>query len=254
MPIIGSVCYMVGSCFFWPNLYAMEWAGVLAASLFTAGSIFFMSAPILDYIDMSASYANLRHPPLGGDDAAKLHWLYMTQLMRTQRANTILYSVGGACFVAGSVLFFPSWRAEATHGAWLYLTGCFIVFLAALLATFTALELKKTSAHHAFPRRWWALYWWSDEDAQIFSCSLYMVGNAVFAAGSICFFPKISFLGGVVIEDERLSEIAAAVLFIVGSPLFLIGSTVDLLTYARDDSEKQTEASVLVPSKTMKPV
>merc|ERR1711998_464407 len=104
-------------------------------------------------------------------------------------------------------------RAEATHGAWLYLTGCFIVFLGALLAAFTAAELRKTSSMLNFPRKWWTLYWWSDEDAQIFSCACYMAGNAVFAAGSICFFPKITFLGGVVIEDERLSEYAAAVLF-----------------------------------------
>ena len=99
----------------------------------------------------------------------------------------------------------------------------------------------------------WSLYWWSDEDAQIFSCSLYMAGNAVFAAGSICFFPKITFLGGVVIEDERLSEYAAAVLFIVGSVLFSIGAVADFLALVRDHDDTHTEASALVQPRFDKP-
>ena len=76
-----------------------------------------------------------------------------------------------------------------------------------------------------------------------------MVGNAVFAAGSICFFPKFTFLGGTVIEDERLSEYAAALLFIIGSVLLSIGAFVDLLALVREHSNKQTEASALVQPK-----
>ena len=33
---------------------------------------------------------------------------------------------------------------------------------------------------------------WSDEDAQILSCSLYMLGDVVYAVGSIFYFPKIA--------------------------------------------------------------
>jgi len=220
--------------------------GVLAASLFTTGSIFFMIAPLVDYLNMTYGIEQTRDPPAPEKETAQLEWLYIQQMMRTQRANTILYFVGGACFVAGSILFYPSMRTEATHGAWLYLTGCFIVFLGAMLAAFTAAELRKTSSHAAYARSWWTLWWWSDEDVQIFSCSLYMVGNAIFAAGSICFFPKITFLGGVVIEDERLSEYAAAVLFIVGSPIFFVGACTDLLALLREGTDKQTEASALV--------
>ncbi|KAL3932526.1 MAG: hypothetical protein SGPRY_000664 [Prymnesium sp.] len=140
-PVLGGACFVVGSCFFWPTVYSINWAGNLAASMFTVGSSFYVVAPVLDYMDMYYGIDLVKPPSSTAKGTEQLEWLYVT------------------------------------NGAWLYLTGCFIVFLGAMLSTFTSLELKKTSLSHTFARRWWTLYWLSDEDSQIVSCCLYMVAN-----------------------------------------------------------------------------
>lgn len=125
------------------------------------------------------------------------------------------------------------------------------MFLGAFLGMFSAFELRKTAGMQRFEPRWWFLYWWSDEDSQIFSCSMCMVGNVLFAAGSICFFPKMAFVGGYVIEDERLSTVAATFCFIIGSAFFVAGAMVDLLVLVRAPYKKRpasTETSCLVSS------
>ena len=116
--------------------------------------------------------------------------LYKAQMLRTQRANAMLYALGGACFVAGSFLFYPAAKQETTHGAWLYLMGCVLSFLGAFLAASTAHELKKTSEPwvvKAPEGQWYFMWFWSDEDAQIASCALYMLGDLVFIVGSVRF-------------------------------------------------------------------
>jgi len=187
LPVFGGVVFLVGSVFFWPGL--QEWAGYLGASLFVFGSACYLAAPIIDWYELTYTH-KLPEPTDPPGSVGHYEWLYASQMLHTQRTNAILYAVGSVCFVAGSVLFFPALRAQSTHGAWLYLTGCVCIFLGALLAAFTAVELRKTAEPHYFEKKWWWLWWCSDESAQVISCVLYMLGNANFAAGSICIFPK----------------------------------------------------------------
>ena len=113
LPVMGGIAYTVGSVFFWPQLYKDNSLGILAASMFVMGSVFYMVAPLLDYLDMTYGIEATKDPPAAEKEVAQLEWLYIQQMMRTQRANTILYFVGAACFVAGSILFYPSMRTEA---------------------------------------------------------------------------------------------------------------------------------------------
>lgn len=134
LPVIGSVIFTVGSVFFWPTLRIVDGtkAGSVSvgASLFVAGSALFTIAPLLDYADMSFALrdALVRKPSERGIGAYER--LYKAQIVRAQRANALLYACAGACFFAGSFLFYPEERMVTTHGAWLYLVGCVLSFLA----------------------------------------------------------------------------------------------------------------------------
>ena len=178
LPVIGSTSFLIGSFFFWPEISQGEQGAVL----FLFGSVLYVVAPVVDVIDMQASEnaissistdaeMALHEKPFAHDDYASL---YKAQMLKTQRVNALLYALSSVCFVFGSTLFFPAQRAQTTHGAWLYLMGCSISFFGASLAASTALELKKTAAPHAYPRSagMLRLWWWSDESAQVFSCSM----------------------------------------------------------------------------------
>lgn len=62
-----------------------------------------------------------------------------------QRANALIYMIGGIFFIGGSVLFYPALDDIIVHGGWLYITGCCMTLLGAILAGVTAHELRKTA-------------------------------------------------------------------------------------------------------------
>lgn len=132
LPVIGSGLFLVGSLYFWPDDLDRASDGNLdmGASLFVAGSALYMIAPLLDYADMSLALSEdlARKPDEPG--VGSYERLYKAQIVRSQRANALLFACGGTCFFAGSFLFFPEERMGTTHGAWLYLVGCVLSFLA----------------------------------------------------------------------------------------------------------------------------
>ena len=159
--------------------------------------------------------------------AGSYEHLYKSHLLRIQCANCLVYMFGGGFFVGGSVLFFPAMEEIIYHGGWLYITGCVLTLAGALLAMLTAFEMRRT----ALPLRWASpppchvLPSFTDENATILSCSLYVVGNAVFIIGSVCFFPKIA--------TTLLIETLAVMLFVFGSILFTTGAVIDLIVIWR---------------------
>jgi len=248
LPVVGGVTFLVGSILFWPDITL---AGVISAAdwgagLFVAGSVLYIIAPVVDFLDMNYSLQDMMEAAPTSKQAVgeattllpNYERLYKAQIVRTQRANSMLYAISAVCFVAGSFFFFPAQKVDSTHGAWFFIMGCTISFLGALLAAFAARESKKTREPYHFPPSAGtvALWWWGDEDAQVVSCSLYMLGDLIFAVASVCFFPKILFAGNLLVEGQYLAERAAIVLLVVGSVVFIAGATIDLLVLLRAPS------------------
>ena len=200
LPIGGGLLFLVGSFCFWPGLgHVAVTAGALC---FMLGSLLFWAAPLLDFYELTHNYSNLLEPPLdptaalSGDIsgvAALYEHLYKSHILRVQMANCLIYTIGGAFFVAGSALFFPEMEEIIYHGGWLYITGCMLMLAGALLALLTAFELRRTALPLQFvaPPPRYLVPFWSDEQAQIASCSLYVAGNVVFILGSVLFFPRV---------------------------------------------------------------
>lgn len=83
-PVLGGACFVVGSCFFWPTVYSINWAGNLAASMFTVGSSFYVVAPVLDYMDMYYGIDLVRPPSSTAKGTEQLEWLYVMQVLLTR--------------------------------------------------------------------------------------------------------------------------------------------------------------------------
>jgi len=263
LPVGGGFMFLVGSFFFWPDIapaLGNDIAGDVGATLFLVGSILYLLTPLLDFADMSYSIKDLSGEAPAPSEKGMWERLYKAQMYRTQRANALLYAVSGICFVAGSCLFYPQMRAESTHGAWLYLMGCVVSFLGAFLAASTAYELKKTAEPVSYPPGVFTMPSLSDEDAQMISCALYMLGDLFYAVGSIFFFPLMyskqvngmatAFTGSVinmdtgdVVEIGHVAELPAVVLFILGSVIFVAGALIDLLALLRSNKREGGGAS-----------
>ena len=237
LPICGGTLFLLGSFCFIPDLGRD--VITVGALCFLVGSICYWAAPLLDFWELTHNHDNLLEPPpdsglvLTPSDSRRMaafyEHLYKAHLLRIQCANCLVYMLGGAFFVGGSVLFFPAMEELIYHGGWLYITGCVMTLAGALLAMFTAFEMQKTAMPMRFTNPPHCVYMpnWSDEGATIASCALYVIGNLAYIVGSICFFPKVIEQFGVIIEWT------AVVLFILGSVFFLIGAVIDLLLMAR---------------------
>jgi len=116
------------------------------------------------------------------------------------------------------------------HGGWLYITGCMLTMLGALLAAITAVEMRKTEKHYTYRGGPITLSCWSDETATVVSCLFYITGNIVFILGSVLFFPRILEAGGPIIR------MTAVLLFLLGSLLFTTGALIDFLVLVRSSS------------------
>ena len=222
LPCVGGLLFLVGSFCFWPDSsHDTANRGALA---FLIGSFCYWGAPFLDYWELTHNLENLADRPLelpvevsgplhaqAAFSAALYEQLYKAHVLRLQRVNSLIFMAGGTFFIGGSTLFFPIMEDLIAHGGWLYITGCMLVLLAALLGTLTAYEMRKTAQPCAAGS-------WSDEEATMLSCAMYVLGNLTFIVGSVFFFPRILEAGGPAI---RLS---AVWLFVLGSVIFFAGA------------------------------
>ena len=116
LPIAGGSLFLFGSFCFWPGAsHSTLNAGALC---FLTGSMCYGLAPFLDFWELTHNHQNLLEPPpdiastLGSGEstqmAAMYEHLYKSHILRIQRANILIYMLGGLFFIAGSILFFPA--------------------------------------------------------------------------------------------------------------------------------------------------
>jgi len=246
MPITGSIFFLIGSPCYMPG--GSETMKNVGGALFLVASVAFTIAPCLDAWEIFYEQNLADAPPSfrgcekckecqpGGcakrqvDDVVShntvdFEELYKGHLVKMQGANAVIYACGGVLFIIGSLLFFPFAQGLEVHANWLYISGCFVVVVGAALGVATALELKKTAAVVVYNQRCLS---WSDEDATIFSCSVYIVGNVIFIISSVLFLPSV-------LATTKTSMCWSAVGgFMVGSVCFLLGSLIDLLVLLRE--------------------
>lgn len=132
---------------------------------------------------------------------------------RWETINAILYKLGGAVFIAGSVMFFPALERYANLGAWLFFFG-------------SLLYLVVTGHDMAEMRRFWRRNRLETpgEILDTIAASAYLAGTLLFTAGSLFF---LSWWGWTTL---------GAWCFVIGSGLFVLGASVNVLQIIKASS------------------
>lgn len=124
-----------------------------------------------------------------------------------ESVNAIIYLVGGGMFIWGSVLFFPLLEERADRGAWIFF------FASVLYLVVTGHDAYEVAQYRR--RRDPETAIWNRSEA--WAAGSYFIGTVLFAVGSIFF---LSWVG-------RFD--AGAWCFVLGSLLFVVGATIDVL-------------------------
>lgn len=132
---------------------------------------------------------------------------------RWETLNAVIYKLGGAVFMAGSVMFFPRFDAYMNIGAWLFCLG-------------SLLYLVVTGHDLIEVRRFWRRHrsHTPGEELETTAASSYLGGTLLFTAGSLFF---LSWWGWY---------IAGTWCFVIGSGLFVVGSSVNVLQIVKAHS------------------
>lgn len=126
--------------------------------------------------------------------------------LRWETINAILYKIGGLSFVIGSIFFFPALDRFSDTGAWIFFGGSILYLIV------TAHDLAEVRHYwHSRPSH-------SDNDRlELVAAFSYQWGTILFLIGSIFFLSSI----------DRIY--AGAWCFIIGSLLFVLGASINVL-------------------------
>lgn len=132
---------------------------------------------------------------------------------RWERANALLYKLGGLVFMVGSLLFFPQLSAWADTGAWIFFGGS-LVYL--VVTGHDLSEVRRNARLDRSPPRTIRMEW--------LAAVSFILGTLLFTAGSVFFVSWVGMLK------------AGAWCFVGGSLLFVVGACLDVATITRAHS------------------
>ena len=121
-------------------------------------------------------------------------------------ASGVLYGLGGAVFVAGSVFFFPALAGAIDVGVWLFIAGS-LAYL--IVTTHDAAEVARAFRSPELEPPVPA--------GEVVAALCYLVGTVLFTVGSVFFLDAVAMID------------AGAGCFVVGSLLFVVGATINVL-------------------------
>lgn len=129
---------------------------------------------------------------------------------RWETINAVTYKLGGVTFVAGSVLFFPRFEAYADLGAWIFFVGSLLYLLVTVHDLLEVRRSWRETGHRTGP-----------QILDHVAAASYVWGTVLFTVGSLFFLSMVGWFT------------AGAWCFIVGSALFVVGATVNVLQIVR---------------------
>lgn len=132
---------------------------------------------------------------------------------RWETINAILYKIGGAIFIVGSVFFFPRFERYVNIGAWIFFAGS-LVYLVVTAHDFLEVRRywKETNHHGTF------------QVLEQIAASSYVWGTILFTAGSLFFVSVIGWFR------------AGAWCFILGSLFFVVGASINVLQIVKAEN------------------
>lgn len=126
---------------------------------------------------------------------------------RWETINTAAYLLGGFIFAVGSVMFFPALSAYLDAGAFLFIVGSLLYLLV------TGHDLAEV-VNYMMTRRMPETIW---DKLEFWAALTYVVGTVLFIIGSVFFLSMVGL------------DRAGSWCFIIGSLLFIIAATINVL-------------------------
>lgn len=132
---------------------------------------------------------------------------------RWEKINAVSYEIGGLLFIIGSIFFLPRFDAYVDLGAWIFFIGSLVYLVV------TVHDLAEV-------RHYWSTDKSNGRDTFLdyAAAGSYVSGTAFFTVGSFFFLSEVAWIK------------AGAWLFIIGSLLFLLGSSINVLQIVKADS------------------
>lgn len=141
----------------------------------------------------------------------RLHGLFadsqdLRAQFRWESVNAILYVIGGAVFILGSVLFFPALERYADLGAWTFFGGSLLYLVVTMHDMAEVLRKWRDSACGV-----------RSVMLELTAAGSYLTGTILFTVGSVFFLSTVGWYA------------AGAWCFVLGSLLFVLGAGVNVL-------------------------
>ena len=134
--MIGGLTFITGSCMYFPDVYnKYSWAFSAGGWLFTIGSFFFLLADLQEwwYYRVGCCFDDKYRSTMETQNANVFRHPKDTLRGRYERAevgiNFFMSACGSALYLAGSILFIPTFEEELVAGEWLFIIGSTFIYI-----------------------------------------------------------------------------------------------------------------------------
>jgi hypothetical protein len=215
--MIGGLTFLIGSCMYFPSVYhAYSSAFTAGGWLFTVGSFFFLLADLQEwwYYRVGCFCYGKYHTSLEAHAAVLFRNPHATFIGRYERAevgiNFFTSVCGSALYLAGSILFIPTFENELVLGEWFFIIGSTFIYVSQAWKVYRA---GCTNINQQSDRR----FHFSN-----FSNDLSALGVDAFAGigGVFYFIGTIVFL--LYFNKSDSDAMRAAILFVCGGTCFTL--------------------------------
>ena len=215
--MIGGLTFVTGSCMYFPGI-SNKYSSALDIGgwLFTIGSIFFLLADLQEWwyyrvgccLDRkyqaaleshsSTLFLNLRNTFLGQYERAKVG------------INFFMSVCGSAFYLAGSILFIPTFKKELNFGEWFFIIGSAFIYISQAWKIYRSVYVNNHDRHD---RRFHFSNLFNDIPALgVDSCA--GIGGVFYFVGTILFLPYF--------DKSDSNAVHVASLFVCGGTSFTL--------------------------------
>ena len=143
--MIGGLTFVTGSCMYFPHVYNKYSTALnIGGWLFTIGSFFFLLADLQEwwYYRVGCCCDHKYQAALESQNADRFRHSHNTLTGRYERAqvgmNFFMSACGSAFYLAGSILFIPTFKNELIEGEWFFIIGSALIYLSQTWKVFRA--------------------------------------------------------------------------------------------------------------------
>lgn len=215
--MIGGLTFLVGSCMYFPAVAKnFTQAYSVGGWLFTIGSFFFLLADLQEwwYYRIGCAFDYRYRPSLESQASRYFSRPPDTLAGRYERAqvgiNFFASACGSALYLAGSILFIPTFQDQLLAGEWLFIIGSSFIYMSQAWKVYRSACTNPDDAHdHRF-----RLKNLLNDLPALGVDGFAGIGGVFYFFGTICFLPSLN-----VTESDA---IRSAILFVCGGTSFTL--------------------------------